>query len=120
MKLELRVLESSELKKCLLQFCLGTEKESAINSDHTIVSPFLDDLAVDANTSQQRLRCPRIHLEAVGGEQESALNPAALQGVEKHSLDVAEVAPADHQTDPKPGPHFKGCQDPDHPPFSSH
>ena len=61
------------------------------------------------------LCCPLIHLEPVGGEQQSVLNTAALQGVEKHSLDVTEVAPSDHQTDPKPGPHFQGCQDPDHP-----
>ncbi len=82
------------VKKCFLQFSLRAEKESAIHLNHPILPTFLDDLTVDANPGQQPLCCPFIHLKSVGGEEESVLNTAALQGGEDHFLDVSEVATA--------------------------
>ncbi len=103
------------VKKGFLQFCIRPKKESTIYLNHPVFPALLDDLTENADTNQEPLRCPLIHLKPVGGEQEAVLKNASLQGAENHLLDVSEVAAADHHGDPKSGPHFKGREYPDHP-----
>ncbi len=102
------------VKKGFLQFCIRPKKESTIYLNHPVFPAFLDDLTENANTNQEPLRCPLIHLKPVGGEQEAVLNKAWLQAAENHSLDVSAVAVTNHHGDPKSRPHFKGREYPDH------
>lgn len=118
-KLVLRVLGILGVKKGSLQFCMCAKKKSAVYANHPILPSSFDDLTENADTNEQSLRCPLIHLQPVGGEQGAVLNKASLQAAENHSLDVLEVAAANHHGDPTSRPHFKGREYPDHPLLSS-
>ena len=87
------------MKQCFLQFCLCSEKDFTVDPDHPILPALLDDLAVDADAREQPFRCPLVHLEPVAAEEETVFDPASLQGLANHSLDVPEVTPSDLEGD---------------------
>ena len=67
---------------------------------------------MDASARHVPLCKPAVHVEAIRGEEESAMNTSLPQDFEEALLHVCVGATAHDQTDPKTGRNLERCEQP--------
>jgi hypothetical protein len=89
-----------------------TEAGSPLHSDHAIISPFLDDLAVKASYSEEPSDHLPIEPEAIGRDQRHVVSIVAGADVSKQGERVPITPLSNNGGRPEARPDFDGRKDP--------